>query len=204
MDFLSTAAKRFHCDARLAADSLLLNQTANRGKDNRQICPKAHLVHILYIECESFLPAQEIAAVRLRQTGKSRTDFMPPVLGFGIQRKILYKQRPRTDQAHVASKDIVKLRQFVKACATKKLTELGKPYLIRQQISVGIPCVGHGTEFIQTKELFIFSRSYLTEEDRLAEKNAYKQREKRKQGGETNQNKPGYKYIQNALDVSPV
>jgi hypothetical protein len=56
------------------------------------------------------------------------------------------------------------LRDFVKRCLTHEFTHCGNAVLIGQQISFGVPGIGHGFEFHDLKNTFTFSGAILVEE----------------------------------------
>lgn len=64
------------------------------------------IVHIPDVKSKLVLPSQRIPATDLSPAGHAWLDLMSARLLGRIQRQILHKQRPGTDQAHLAFQHI--------------------------------------------------------------------------------------------------
>jgi len=107
------------------------------------------MIDIPKIERESFFPADCIATIHLRPPGDAGQDFMAPALFWRIAMDVTHQQRPRTDKAHVASKDVPEFRELVEAGAAQEGTKSGDPMFVNH--GSGIVCGEHGPKFVEYK-----------------------------------------------------
>ena len=75
-------------------------------RENRAVERERAGVDVADVELELIFPAKRVAAVDLREAGDAGPHFVPPRLLRRVAVEILHQQRPRADQAHVASQDV--------------------------------------------------------------------------------------------------
>src|SRR5437763_15598477 len=107
------------------------------------------MIDIPKIERESFFPADCIATIHLRPPGDAWQDFMAPALFWRIPMDVTHQQKPRTDNAHVASKDVPEFRELVEAGPAQEGTKSGDPMLVNH--GSGTDCGAQARKFVGHK-----------------------------------------------------
>ena len=120
-----------------------------------------HVFHIPDIELELLCPRDGITPMTLCPAADARTHLMAAGLLFGIERKILYQQRTRSDQSHVTFQNIQQLGQLIDGRGTYKTAHFSQSLFIRQQMTTGVTLVRHGLIFDNPEDLAILARSFL-------------------------------------------
>lgn len=105
--------KRMHCSLSFKRDISTGKYFLYSQKNNFNIQPHRQVIHIPNIQFEFLCPRDIVPPVDLCPTRNSRTDLMSSGLFLGIQRKILWQKRPRSDYGHVAFEHIPQLWQLV-------------------------------------------------------------------------------------------
>jgi hypothetical protein len=82
------------------------------------------VIDIPDIEGQAIVPGQVRAPVDLRPAGDAGQHCVTPPLFHRVARDVSHQQRPRTDEAHLAAKDVDELRQLVE---TGPADEPGEP-----------------------------------------------------------------------------
>ena len=159
------------------------------------------MVYIVHIVGKPFLPRRKVSPVHLCPAGEPGANVMAVMLLFAVKRQILHQQRSWPHDAHLTAEDIPQLRQLVDAQRAQLLSKARQPLLIRQQRAIFIPDVTHAAELMEFKNLFIFSRTLLTEDHRASELHAHKNRRHQQQRRQDDQRTPGQHNVQQALDV---
>src|SRR6185436_9464292 len=134
-----------------------------RPGKNSEVELEREMLHVIEVQFETFLPAQSITAVHLRQSGDPRPDVMPASLLWGVERQILHEQRPRANQAHLAREHVPQLWNLVQTRGAEPAPERRETFGVRQESAGGVVPVCHGPEFDQRERHAVKSRATLTE-----------------------------------------
>lgn len=138
----------------------------NGVKDDLYIAQEGDVLDVFQVRGQFAVPGDGVAASGLGQAAQARADGVTHALLRGHEDHIPHQLRPGANDGHVTPQNVDGLGQFVQAGCAQGLSKTGQPDLIRQQIAVFIPCVGHGAEFIQLENLFVFARSWLGKQHR--------------------------------------
>ena len=85
-------------------------------KQNLQVERQRPLIDVLHVQLHPALEWNAAAAHHLPQAGDPRLDAEAPAMPRSIEGFVVtYRQRPWTDQAHIAHKNVDELRQLVDA-----------------------------------------------------------------------------------------
>src|SRR5438132_9787504 len=125
------------------ADAFALNQANQRQNHDLAIEPYADVVNIPDIELELVGPRNRVAAIDLRPAGQSWFDFVPPRLFRRVAVEVLHQQRTRTDQAHIAFKNVEEFGQLIKARGAQESAEARQPLAVGQQATARVACISH-------------------------------------------------------------
>src|ERR1700710_833903 len=81
--------------------------------ENYQVAGQRPVLDVVEIEPDTLFPAQIRSAVDLPHAGEARLDIQAAMNVPGVLLNFTRQGRPRPDQAHVANKDVEKLRQLI-------------------------------------------------------------------------------------------
>ena len=128
--------------------------------------PEAHMLHIPAVQLRFLRDLQLVAAMDLRPTGQAGADVVCAVLvPFGQQVVLVPKGRARTDDCHIAHKDIPKLGQLVQTAGADDMTDLRDTVVFvtsgktRHTVFFGIHT--HGAELQNLELLAVFGKANL-------------------------------------------
>ena len=85
-----------------------------------------------------------------------------------IPGQVAHQQRSGAHDGHIAPEDVPQFRQLVQGCGPEQLAEPGQPDLVGEQISLFIPGIAHGPEFIEPENPLISAGPLLAEDHRAA------------------------------------
>lgn len=122
------------------------------------------MVDIPDVELEFLMPADGVAAVTLRPAGDAGAYFVASGLLCRVEGEVFHQEWTRADERHVAFEDIPELGELVDGCGADEASHLCQSLSVGEQVSVGVPLVGHGLELDHSEDASILAGALLTEE----------------------------------------
>ncbi len=145
-----------------------------------KVTAQAVVVDIVQLQLKAIGERQVAAAADLHGPGQAGLDGQPAAMIVAVKLHDALFFRPRPDQAHLPPQHIVKLRQFVEACAAQNAPDTryarivcnlkGRLLCQLAQVNQGVkPLLGavdHAAQLENAETAAILADAHLAEEDR--------------------------------------
>ena len=181
-------------------DTFALGDFPEGEEEDLDIHPHAQLAGIAQVEGYALTEGEVVATVHLRQAGNAGAYAHAVAAGGGIEGgHLLGNPRARADEGHVAGEDVEQLGEFIQRAGAQKLANPGGALLVRQQVTLSIAGIAHGTELNDTEATATTPHALLQEERVPTLEDEQEQQDNQQEGRNEQQQHSGKEEVTRSL-----